>query len=288
MESTSDDPPKLVIHPEGRHSVPDDTLPPDGEHVVAFLDLLDFRDITTRMFGDEPDLFPKVINAFAGITRYTEVINRIAESSPNSFGPIATTVFSDSIVVSSPGPNSFDGLANHVLNIIADLFENKMLCRGGVAVDRLYHTGGTVFGPAMIRAYQLESEVAVYPRVVIEDSLIPRVRSSILPMASGRIPPFRQDSDGFWFLNPFSKYWQPAPAVSGSGLSGALQAILDGAPDASAFSRARSIVEEKIYAELHSERRPRVLAKLRWLANLLNITLQEQHLSPAIEPLALA
>lgn len=43
-----------------------------------------------------------------------------------------------------------------------------MLSRGGIAVGELYHQNGIIYGPALLTAYQLESQAATYPRIVLE------------------------------------------------------------------------------------------------------------------------
>jgi hypothetical protein len=47
--------------------------------------------------------------------------------------------------------------------------DHQILIRGGIAKGKLFHVeGGPLFGPAMNRAYFLESKKAKYPRVIID------------------------------------------------------------------------------------------------------------------------
>lgn len=65
-------------------------------------------------------------------------------------------------------------------DIQLSLLESGVVVRGGVSMGQAYvgKTGdGPVFGPAMIRAYHIESEEAVYPRIVIDDEFIRRVKT---------------------------------------------------------------------------------------------------------------
>ncbi len=88
------------------------------------------------------------------------------------------SIFSDSIIISYPGSLSIGGAFFHVLldlvHICIELLGQKMYIRGGVTYGRMYHDKKVCFGPAMIRAYNLEKDVAIYPRVVIDAETIKR------------------------------------------------------------------------------------------------------------------
>lgn len=94
-------------------------------------------------------------------------------------------------------------IAFHALNM-------SVLVRGGITFGLLYHSGGVVFGPAMVDAYRLESKVANYPRVVIspevynccgDGGVLDKERSASL----------LQDNDGIRHLNYFSKMLTNTP-----------------------------------------------------------------------------
>jgi hypothetical protein len=42
------------------------------------------------------------------------------------------------------------------------------LVRGGLTAGQIFHTDKAVFGPALNRAYELESKIAVFPRIVVD------------------------------------------------------------------------------------------------------------------------
>jgi hypothetical protein len=48
------------------------------------------------------------------------------------------------------------------------------LIRGGATIGMLYHAEGVVFGEALIEAFEIESRVAVYPRVVLSRGITDR------------------------------------------------------------------------------------------------------------------
>lgn len=59
------------------------------------------------------------------------------------------------------------------------LLKNRFICRGGVAYDDVYYekSRSLFFGPAVNKAYQLESKVAKYPRIVVDDFVAKQVIS---------------------------------------------------------------------------------------------------------------
>src|SRR5262249_55120576 len=53
-----------------------------------------------------------------------------------------------------------------------DLIRNSVFLRGSMTVGPLQLEQRKIFGPVLNRAYYLESEVAVYPRIIIDPELI--------------------------------------------------------------------------------------------------------------------
>jgi hypothetical protein len=80
--------------------------------------------------------------------------------------------FSDSIFLSTPpGHEDFlylccivSGLASHFLDLGHPL-------RGGIACGLVYHEDDIVVGPALVRAYELESKTAIHPRIIFDPEM---------------------------------------------------------------------------------------------------------------------
>lgn len=90
--------------------------------------------------------------------------------------PVLITFFSDSVVISA---KSDDTLACRlVLDLVAKLSlrfwqDHDLLIRGAITMGSLVHKeNGPLFGPAMNRAYYLESKEAIYPRVLIDNEYV--------------------------------------------------------------------------------------------------------------------
>jgi hypothetical protein len=84
-------------------------------------------------------------------------------------------------------------------------------CRGGISAGSLYHHGQIVVGPALIKAYQLEKSIAVYPRVILDDATMARWGEEFRP---GSAHPHlealvKRDHDGQYFIDIFNPEWGP-------------------------------------------------------------------------------
>lgn len=123
----------------------------------------------------------------------------------NKTGKISSrevTTFSDSIVISYPIHNLvLKRVFHEIRDLVLILIEHGFICRGGVGVGELYHKDTVVFGPAMVKAYELESEHAEFPRVIISNDDIIKFNLS-RPELDLKI-----DDDGFTYFDIFNFYY---------------------------------------------------------------------------------
>ena len=131
------------------------------------------------------------------------------------------TQFSDSIVVSYPVTETSGVfyLVSDVALLIMDLASRGFLARGAITHGRLIHTERYLVGPAMIRAYQMESAEAKVPRVVIDPEVLNFSRQHHAPQNSAQeeadyVQGFMtKDVDGLYFFDYVS--WHSVVAVAG-------------------------------------------------------------------------
>ncbi len=128
------------------------------EGYVAFIDILGFS-----QFVSEENNGDKTEKLFSFVDKFCYLFN----TSPNL--KVKVSFFSDSIVLSS------ENFANLIAPIyIAESFlksELGLLFRGGITKGKYYNTNGVTFGPAVVKAYNLE-ESAKYSRVIIDDIVV--------------------------------------------------------------------------------------------------------------------
>lgn len=150
------------------------------DRLVVFLDILGFKNIVQRSTNDES--LVESIKCVAEFNTKLQFATSDSNKGVNHIFPygLQVTVFSDSIVISCPMLSGGMGyfllcVASHCLAI------NRLgfFVRGGITFGKLYHSGNVCFGPAMNRAYELESQLAIYPRVLIDAATFGYLASNI-------------------------------------------------------------------------------------------------------------
>ncbi len=177
---------------------------------MAFVDILGFRDIVARM-QKEKELFSTVRDALKTIDKQAREFRDYRVERKQSYEAILAsgkapltdpphlqmTAFSDCYVISETSP------AWHVLAGVqalgANLLAQGILCRGAVVKGPAYHRDRVLFGPAVIEAYELESQVAKYPRILVTEEVRKAAWGYHEGRWKGRL--FIEDADGCWFIN---------------------------------------------------------------------------------------
>jgi hypothetical protein len=107
---------------------------------------------------------------------------------------IRVSTFSDNVVASNTRAVQEHFL--YTLAVIQFMIAGMgFLLRGGVTIGQIVHEKDVVFGPALNRAYEIESTVAVMPRIVIDTDRRHMFRS---------LPSFVVEEEGLLFLDPFT------------------------------------------------------------------------------------
>jgi hypothetical protein len=161
---------------------------------VAFIDILGFSQLIN---DDKVSLIKNALDECAS------VIDEIADK-PSILG-LRSAQFSDSIIISAQlGAIPVNTImanvyvVDFVRTLALKLLNFGVLCRGGVTTGKLYHDERHCFGPALLRAHELESKVAVYPRIVIDERIY-RQTGPFLPQGIFR------SNDGLLILDIFKR-----------------------------------------------------------------------------------
>ena len=223
--------------------------------VVAFVDILGFREIFARRARGEDDevnekFYLELKNVFEGVFWPEQVRRDFLESQFEDDGvePVEATYFSDNIVISISRAAS--GAEMRIIrrcrNVYLGLLENGFPARGGVAYGVTHHKESMVFGEGIMRAYDLESKLANYPRIIVERA----IRRELMKHRHGSSEPF-----------PLLEGWSGLPYID---MFGGL-----GGDDIERLRNCRKVVGEGLWRALSGDR-PDIVEKWLWLRRSIN------------------
>lgn len=166
------------------------------ERLVAFIDILGFKSMVSasEVNSDEFDKIYMALTKFNRLTRsskWRDDLVEVEESAQKKgveqfklTGRLASTAFSDSIVISVKVEDNINQMLSSLVAGISyignDLLKSGILIRGGITCGKLLNkTNGMVVGPALIEAYELESNLANYPRIILSDKIIKKLNYPI-------------------------------------------------------------------------------------------------------------
>lgn len=162
------------------------------DRIVAFIDILGFTTLIQRL-GNDDGLHSRLLSALQKIGRYKQFAGNPQCAQKN----LEVSVFSDSIVISSVPQHLFEVIWS-CLGLQSQLLAIGILTRGGISIGRTFHEKDILYGEGMIKAYRLESGSAIYPRIVVDPELMPKITDGQRAMF------LNEDHDGLWFVDFFA------------------------------------------------------------------------------------
>lgn len=180
------------------------------ETLTAYIDFLGFREASNNL--NEADRL-KVLSLLLSLKKresnFRAHVNDRNGNIAYSITPAVST-FSDNILVSYPleilKPGSEFKIVDATLFMLLWLFIARIasaalpigfLIRGAVTIGKLHHHDNIVFGEALSEVVQLESNAAIYPRVIISPQLL-RLYNEPIEMY---LPGIRREDDGSYCLD---------------------------------------------------------------------------------------
>jgi hypothetical protein len=233
--------------------------------LVSYVDILGFADLISKSRTDVSQVgrVAAVLSTLKERSSHWSRIHRAPSGEPEKI--FSSLDFSDHIVRCTriAEDANVSDLIDSELFFLGDLqlkvAEYGVLLRGGVCVgDIFFKPDDTiVFGPALVRAYELERDHAVYPRIVIDRNLILEMRQ--LGGDQHWENYLAQSDDGVYFLN-YLHDW------SATGFT------IPQAPDPLPRIRAHRMTIMNAISDHPNER---AMRKLMWIARYHNVTVQE-------------
>ncbi len=156
---------------------------------VTFIDILGFKDIINN---NEPEKVNQMLDAIKVFSSLPQ--RRRPPYNQTKYLPIVTQ-FSDSIIRIQPVDNFESDEEVEILDLFyeeissltiaqGNLVCNGILVRGGMTYGQICVHKNRIFGPAFNRAYYIESKLAKYPRIIIDEFLCSDKEKNILTCES--------------------------------------------------------------------------------------------------------
>ena len=125
---------------------------------------------------------------------------------PNKYSQGKIKIFTDNMVVAYPinhdGQQELDEILDNVAEYQFNLAVEGLFVRGGLSMGDFYINEDIVFGPALLDAHYVESQVACYPRIVLDTQTVEMLKGFTkddeIDLQNSKV---LVDSDGQWFLN---------------------------------------------------------------------------------------
>lgn len=176
----------------------------------AFIDLLGFKNRIKNNFEETV----KYYKQFYLSKKYIQAMNKNIKDQVNktlqieeTINDTKTSMFSDSIIISS---SNLRDILDEIAQLTAWLLSLGFLFRGGIGYGKFYEIDSSkdivLVSEGLVQAVQIESEQAIYPRIMLHESVIKELQlvldnpeSSVFNFARYII----QDESNSWFINPF-------------------------------------------------------------------------------------
>lgn len=175
-------------------------------YIVAYLDILG----ATNRIRENKESQDESLNLLFNL--YSHTIGLASENGIKKYADIKFKVFSDNIIIAKEiREHSEEEDVITLLQCVSNFLCSSVgdgvgwLVRGGITIGDFYIDDLVVWGKALVRAYELEDKIAVYPRVILDDNVIEYVSKENLDYV-------RRDNDGKCFLN-YMTIWSYAGEI---------------------------------------------------------------------------
>lgn len=180
------------------------------EHIVVFIDFLGFKNFNKK----SKNVRMEFISFLEQIKSLDSDVTINEQKDKSKQFRVASSFYSDSLILAWPlnqeglpidssiitGP-----IIQRITHIVVRALYFGLLIRGAITVGEFYHKNGIFLGRAFDEASYLESEIAIYPRIIISNDIFEK---NLLTPQDLSIPTCRRywlkDFDHIDYLNYFS------------------------------------------------------------------------------------
>lgn len=167
------------------------------EYIVAFIDILGSSQRIKENSQQSLNIVHEVYN-----NTLRSCDNLYDNENITNLKPIVK-IYSDNIVIAVPtepkgASSAFASIAIFCGLIQHEFLQHKYLVRGGIAIGDFFSDETMIWGNALLEAYYIESNISIYPRIVIHPNTVAKLRLSTNQAIQKWT---KQDTDGLFFID---------------------------------------------------------------------------------------
>lgn len=185
--------------------------PVTQDYLICYIDLLGSK---SNISENDDEIFEKIYSAYSVALTMNET---------KAFYRFEFKVFSDNILIAQKVPDKTDfnsvfsiykNLSKFLLLFLFQFAKRNILFRGGITLNSLAINEMMVWGKGLSEVVNYEEKLAIYPRIIISNSLIEIFKANILEKEYFDEKYFcLKDTDGLYFFDyinyaelPYAKY----------------------------------------------------------------------------------
>jgi len=149
--------------------------------IICFLDILGFSEFVNRYDNDITSTFLQDIQESFALAR-EHLLEKRNRYNIEAIEHLEYQTFSDNVCISIPYfDNENDFLSNfsilsiYVRGLQMIMMSKGFFMRGGISIGSYYADNNIIFSKGLINAYKLESEKAIYPRILVDKVIIEKI-----------------------------------------------------------------------------------------------------------------
>ena len=223
--------------------------------LITHVDLLGFRSLVKTKTPGEISKVLRLFTEAVGSGPYRSKVPDLTENQYVSFSDLHISVIPTRRKNTAVRGIIFRQLMRLVFAQLTLFFDHDILVRGGVVVGAAVRSYRKFFGQGIIDAYDVESTRAVYPRIVVDESIFNEIISNpLVTMHDDSDLELRQVKGLLHYDLENGIYYIDYLKVMGGELD-----------DPGAYPQYLARFRSKVDAMLENERDPKARAKLEWM-----------------------
>ena len=174
-------------------------IPETQDYLICYIDLLGSK---SNISENDDEIFENIYNAYSVAMTMNET---------KVFDRFKFKVFSDNILIAQKVPDKTDfesvfsvykNLSKFLHLFLFQFAKRNMLFRGGITLNSLAINEMMVWGKGLSEVVNFEENLAIYPRILISDSLIELFKANISEKEFFDEKYYcLKDADGFYFFD---------------------------------------------------------------------------------------